>query len=225
MKVAVVTGGGRGLGRAFAQALAAAGYAVAVMARTKAELAETVALIEWSGGKASAFPGDVTDAAAVDRAFTDIERSLGPVHLLVNNAGVVGPLGPFTQSDVGAWWRTLEVNLHGQILCAHRALPGMIARRRGRIVNIASGGGATMLPYFSAYVTSKTAALIEDVTEPRQPGPALERPAALLVALAFGKADVLSGRYMYPPDDLDRLIEEAREIEARKLYSLQVQRL
>jgi hypothetical protein len=117
------------------------------------------------------------------------------------------------------------VNLQGQILCAHRVLPAMIARRCGRIINIASGGGATMLPYFSAYVTSKTAALIEDVTEPRQPGPALERPAALLVALAFGKADVLSGRYMYPPDDLDRLIEEAREIEARKLYSLQVQRL
>ena len=90
------------------------------------------------------------------------------------------------------------MNLQGQILCAHRVLPAMIARRCGRIINIASGGGATMLPYFSAYVTSKTAALIEDVTEPRQPGPALERPAALLVALAFGKADVLSGRYMYP---------------------------
>jgi hypothetical protein len=109
------------------------------------------------------------------------------------------------------------VNLQGQILCAHRVLPAMIARRCGRIINIASGGGATMLPYFSAY--------IEDATEPRQPSPALERPAALLVALASGKADVLSGRYMYPPDDLDRLIEEAREIEARKLYSLQIQRL
>ncbi|MEA2803132.1 MAG: meso-butanediol dehydrogenase / (S,S)-butanediol dehydrogenase / diacetyl reductase [Rhodospirillaceae bacterium] len=269
MKVAVVTGGGRGLGRAFAQALAAAGYAVAVMARTKAELAETVALIERSGGKASAFPGDVTDAAAVDRAFTDIERSLGPVHLLVNNAGVVGPLGPFTQSDVGAWWRTLEVNLHGQILCAHRALPGMIARRGGRIINIASGGGATMLPHFSAYVTSKTAFIrfseclafevkdrgiavfamgpgtvrtamseyslnspegrtwlpwFRDIFDEGRDLPP-ERPAELLVALASGKADVLSGRYVYPADDLDRLIEEAREIETRKLYSLQVQRL
>jgi NAD(P)-dependent dehydrogenase (short-subunit alcohol dehydrogenase family) len=70
---------------------------------------------------------------------------------------VVGPLGPFAESDAAAWWRTLEVNLQGQILCAHRALPAMIARRRGRIINIASGGGAAMLPYFSAYVTSKTA--------------------------------------------------------------------
>jgi NAD(P)-dependent dehydrogenase (short-subunit alcohol dehydrogenase family) len=269
LKVAVVTGGGRGLGRAFAQALAAAGYAIAVVARTEAELAETVALIEASGGSASAFPADVTDGAAVDRAFTAIERALGPVELLVNNAGMIGPLGPFVESDACTWWRTVEVNLQGQILCAHRALPGMIARRRGRIINIASGGGATMLPYFSAYVTSKTALIrfseclayelkphgitvfamgpgtvrtamseyslnspegrtwlpwFRDIFDEARDLPP-ERPAALLVALASGKADVLSGRYVYPADDLDRLIEEAGEIEARKLYSLQVQRL
>ncbi|HEY6715408.1 MAG TPA: SDR family oxidoreductase [Reyranella sp.] len=269
MKVAVVTGGGRGLGRAFAQALAATGYAVAVMARTAAELAETVALIERAGGRARAFPADVVDGTAVDRAFTEIERALGPIDLLVNNAGVVGPLGPFAERDAGAWWRTIEVNLQGQILCAHRALPGMIARRRGRIINIASGGGATMLPYFSAYVTSKTALIrfseclafelkphgiavfamgpgtvrtamseyslnspegrtwlpwFRDIFDEGRDLPP-ERPAALLVALASGKADVLSGRYVYPQDDLDRLIEEAQEIEVRKLYSLQVQRL
>ncbi len=269
MKVAIVTGGGRGLGRAFAQALAAAGYAVAVVARTEAELAETVALIEGSAGRASAFPTDVTDGAAVDHAFTDVERALGPVDLLVNNAGVVGPLGPFAESDAAAWWRTLEVNLQGQILCAHRALPGMIARRRGRIINIASGGGATMLPYFSAYVTSKTALIrfseclayelkphgiavfamgpgtvrttmseyslnspegrtwmpwFRDIFDEGRDLPP-ERPAALLVNLASGRADILSGRYVYPADDFERMIEEAREIEARKLYSLQVLRL
>jgi NAD(P)-dependent dehydrogenase (short-subunit alcohol dehydrogenase family) len=228
-----------------------------------------VALIERSGGKVSAFPTDVIDSMAVDQAFTEVERALGPIDLLVNNAGVVGPLGPFAESDVGAWWRTIEVNLQGQILCAHRALPGMIARRCGRIVNIASGGGASMLPYFSAYVTSKTALIrfseclafelkphgiavfamgpgtvrtamseyslnspegrtwlpwFRDIFDEGRDLPP-ERPAALLVALASGKADVLSGRYVYPPDDLDRLIEEAREIEAKKLYSLQVQRL
>ena len=269
LKVAVVTGGGRGLGRAFAQALAAADYAIAVVARTKAELAETVTLIEGSGGRAIAFPADVTDRTAIDHAFADIERALGPVELLVNNAGVVGPLGPFAESDAGAWWRTLEVNLQGQILCAHRALPGMIARRGGCIINIASGGGAAMLPYFSAYVTSKTALIrfseclayelkphgiavfamgpgtvrtamseyslnspegrtwlpwFRDIFDEGHDLPP-ERPAALLVALASGRADILSGRYVYPVDDLDRLIEEAREIEARKLYSLQVQRL
>jgi NAD(P)-dependent dehydrogenase (short-subunit alcohol dehydrogenase family) len=269
LKVALVTGGGRGLGRAFAQALAATGYAVAVVARSQAEIGETVVLVERSGGKASAFPADVTDSMAVDRAFTEVERALGPIDLLVNNAGVVGPLGPFAQGDAGAWWRTLEVNLHGQILCAHRALPGMIARQGGRIINIGSGGGATMPPYFSAYVTSKTALIrfseclafelkphgiavfamgpgtvrtamseyslnspegrtwlpwFRDIFDEGRDLPP-ERPAALLVALASGKADILSGRYVYPADDLDRLIEEAREIEARKPYSLQIQRL
>jgi NAD(P)-dependent dehydrogenase (short-subunit alcohol dehydrogenase family) len=143
LKVAVVTGGGR-LRRRRPGALGS-------------RACRDGGADERSGGRASAFPADVTDAAAVDRAFTEVERALGPIDLLVNNAGVVGPLGPFAESDVGAWWRTLEVNLRGQILCAHRALPGMIARRRGRLINIASGGGTTMLPYFSAYVTSKTA--------------------------------------------------------------------
>jgi NAD(P)-dependent dehydrogenase (short-subunit alcohol dehydrogenase family) len=138
-QVAVVTGGGRGLGRAFAQTLAAAGCSIAVVARSPAELAETVRFVERSGGQARAFLTDVTDAGAVDNAFGEIEQKLGPVDLLVNNAGVHGPLRPFAQTGVEDWWRTLEVNLLGQILCAHRVLPGMIARRRGRIINIASG--------------------------------------------------------------------------------------
>ena len=132
-KVAMVTGGGRGLGRAFAEALAAAGHAVGVIARSQAELDETVARIERAGGTVSAFIADVTDSAAVDRAVDGIERALGPIDLLVNNAGVLGPLGPFAGSDPVDWWRTLEVNLYGQILCAHRVLPGMIGRRGGRI--------------------------------------------------------------------------------------------
>ncbi|HEV7543503.1 MAG: meso-butanediol dehydrogenase / (S,S)-butanediol dehydrogenase / diacetyl reductase [Rhodospirillaceae bacterium] len=99
MKVAVVTGGGRGLGRAFAQALAAEEHAVAVLARSASELAATVALVERAGGRASAFVVDVTDGMAVDHAFTEDERVLGPIGLLVNNAGVVGPLGPFAESD------------------------------------------------------------------------------------------------------------------------------
>ncbi len=265
----MVTGGGRGLGRAFAHALAAVDYAVAVMARSADELDETVALVERAGGRARAFAADVTDALAVARAVGDIERSLGPIDLLVNNAGVIGPLGPFADSSALDWWRTLEVNLYGQILCAHAVLPGMIARRSGRIVNIASGGGATMLPYFSAYVTSKTALIrfaeclafevkphgvavfamgpgtvrtamsehslnspegkkwlpwFRDTFEQGRDLPA-ERPAELLMALASGRADALSGRYIYPADDLDRLIAASAEIEQAKLYSLQIQRL
>jgi NAD(P)-dependent dehydrogenase (short-subunit alcohol dehydrogenase family) len=269
MTVAIVTGGGRGLGRAFAQALAADGWAVAVLARSAEELAEAVASIERAGGRAQAFIADVTDAVAIDRAFSEVERSLGLVDLLVNNAGVIGPLGPFVHSAVADWWRTLEVDLLGQIVCAHRALPGMIARRRGRIVNIASGGGAAMLPYFSAYVTAKTALIrfseclaaevkahgvsvfamgpgtvrtamsehslnspegktwlpwFRDIFDEGRDLPP-ERPAALLLALASGRADGLSGRFVYPQDDLHRLVAAAQEIEEKKLYTLQVQRL
>ena len=268
-QVAIVTGGGRGLGRAFALALAAQGCSVAVIARSEAELAETAALVARSGGRAHAFTADVTDDSAVSTAFADIERSLGPIDLLVNNAGVLGPLGPFAQCKVEDWWRAIDVNLQGQVLCAHRVLPGMIARRRGRIINIASGGGARMIPHFSAYVTSKTALIrfseclaaevkphgltvfamgpgtvrtamseyslnsvegrtwlpwFRDIFETGRDLPP-ERPAALLVALASGKADVLSGCFLQPDDDLDRIVEAAAAVEHGKLYSLQVRRL
>jgi NAD(P)-dependent dehydrogenase (short-subunit alcohol dehydrogenase family) len=267
--VSVVTGGGRGLGRAFAQALAGAGSAVGVIARSPEELAVTVELIEQAGAKACPFAADITDAAAVDAAFAAIERFLGPIDLLVNNAGVHGPLGPFVQNEIEDWLRTIDVNLSGQILCTHRVLPGMIERRRGRIINIASGGGARMLPNFSAYVTSK-AALIRFSeclsVEVKEYGLAVfamgpgtvrtamaeyslnspegktwlpwfreifdkgrdlppERPAALMLTLASGKADVLSGCFIQPQDDLEAVIAAAAEIESRKLYTLQVNRL
>jgi NAD(P)-dependent dehydrogenase (short-subunit alcohol dehydrogenase family) len=258
LQTAVVTGGRRGLGRAFAQALAATGRQVAIVARQAIEVEGT-----------RTFVADVTDETGIDRAFGDIERSLGPVDLLVNNAGVIGPLGPFTESSVAQWWRTLEVDLLGQVICAHRVLPSMIARRSGRIVNIASGGGATMFPYFSAYVTAKTALIrfseclahevkphgvavfamgpgtvrtamsehslnslegkkwlpwFADIFRQGRDLPA-ERPAQLLCQLASGRFDALSGRYVNPADDLEQLLAAARDIEARKLYSLEVKRL
>jgi NAD(P)-dependent dehydrogenase (short-subunit alcohol dehydrogenase family) len=268
-QVAVVTGGGRGLGRAFAQALAGAGYRVGVIARSATELAETVRLIEGAGGQARAYVADITDAASVAGAFAEIEAALDPVDLLVNNAGVIGPLGPFVSSPVENWWRTLDVNLRGQILCAHRVLPRMIARRHGRIVNIASGGGARMFPYFSAYVTSKTALIrfseclaaevgrdglsvfamgpgtvrtamtehslnspegrtwlpwFRDIFDEGRDLPP-ERPAALLLALASGRADRLSGCYFDPHDDLDAILAATEAVRARKLYSLAIVRL
>jgi NAD(P)-dependent dehydrogenase (short-subunit alcohol dehydrogenase family) len=258
MPVAIVTGGNRGLGRAFVAALAGAGWRVAAIVRTPAAFPEC-----------ESFVADVTDEAAVGRAFTGIERSLGPADLLVNNAGIIGPLGPFTGSSVGEWWRTLEVDLLGPAICARCVLPGMIARGTGRIVNIASGGGATMFPYFSSYITAKSALIrfTECLAhEVKQHGVSVfamgpgtvrtamsehslnspegkrwlpwfadifregrdlppERPAELLLALASARYDALSGRYLFPGDDLDRLLAATAEIEARKLYTLQVQRL
>lgn len=154
-QVAVVTGGGRGIGRAIALALAGAGASVAVLARSWSELQQTVARIEAAGGRALAFVADVSDIDSVARAMAAVAASLGPVDLLVNNAGMLGPIGPFVDTDAARWWQTLEVNLFGPMLCTRMVLPAMVARRRGRIVNIASS--MVPLAYFSSYVTSKTA--------------------------------------------------------------------
>ena len=102
-RVAVVTGGGRGIGRLVAEALAGAGAAVAVTARSEDQLAETVASITSMGGTAIALPGDVSDADSVTEAVHQVESRLGPVDLLINNAGISGPIGPVWEVDAGEW--------------------------------------------------------------------------------------------------------------------------
>src|SRR5262249_24477982 len=153
-RVAVVTGAGRGIGRAVALAFARAGAKVAALARTRSEIEETAALIQKSG-TVQAFAVDVTDASGVRCAMETIEAALGPVDVLVNNAGQLGRIGPFVDSDPDEWWRVLDVNVRGPMLCARAVLPGMVARGRRRIVNIDSG--VQPYPYLSAYGTSKTA--------------------------------------------------------------------
>lgn len=154
-QVAVVTGGGRGIGRTIALLLAAAGAGVAVFARTASEVTETAELIRQANGQSRAFALDVTDSQTVGRKIAEVEGSLGPVDLLVNNAATVGPICPLWESSLDDWWHVMDVNLRGPVLCAHAILPGMISRRRGRIVNIVTS--AVPLPYLSSYMTSKTA--------------------------------------------------------------------
>ena len=134
--VALVTGGGRGLGRAFAQALSISGAVVAVTARSEDQLAATVELIESSGGRALAIAGDASDPQRVEQAVATVEAQIGPVDILVNNAGVPGEIKEEWLTDPEEWWRTLEVNLRGPYMFIRRALPGMIERHRGRIINI-----------------------------------------------------------------------------------------
>jgi len=157
--VAIVTGGGRGIGRLVAEALAGAGAAVAVTARSEDQLAETVACITSKGGTAIALPGDVSDPDSVTEAVHQVERQLGPVDLLINNAGISGPVGPVWEVDAGEWWRTFGVNLQGVFLFAHAVLPGMVARRSGRIINVSSNAGAFRWPLLSAYAVSKAAVI------------------------------------------------------------------
>ena len=156
-QVVLITGGGRGLGRAFAVALAQAGAQVAVTARSEAELAETVELIRQAGGRALALPADVTDRHAVAGVVAAAESRLGPIDVLINSAGSFRALGNAAQVDPDEWWREVEINLRGPFVCAHAVLPGMMARRHGRIINIASAAGLQAIESVSAYGVSKTA--------------------------------------------------------------------
>jgi NAD(P)-dependent dehydrogenase (short-subunit alcohol dehydrogenase family) len=266
-QVAVVTGGGRGIGRAIAATLSAAGMTTAILARSASEIEETARTIEESGGQARPFVTDVTDAAAVRKAITEIERTFGSVSLLINNAAIPGPIGPFCETDAEQWWRTLDTNLRGVMLCSRAVLPGMIARRKGRIINIGSSG--LPIAYFSAYATSKAALVrfTETVAAEVKPhgvsmfamGPGTvrtsmaelslrssdgqkwlpwfkrifdqgldvpaERPSRLVLELASGRADSLSGRFLSIWDDLDSLLRNVKQIEERNLYSLRIQTL
>ena len=156
-QVALITGGGRGLGRAFAQALAKAGCLVAITARTEAELNETERLINEHGGTAISFIADVTDRPAMEQVVTKVEDQFGVVDILVNNAAVITPLGYDWEVDAEAWWRTMEINVRGPFLCTQIVLPGMMARGKGRIINITSGAAYGLHPYGTAYCTAKIA--------------------------------------------------------------------
>ncbi|HEY8695224.1 MAG TPA: SDR family oxidoreductase [Chloroflexota bacterium] len=133
--IAVVTGAGSGIGRATAIRLASDGFAVAVADLNLAAAKETASAI---GG--TPVEVDVSDIAAVRHMVQTVEQCLGPIDVLVNNAGW-DRIGPFIDSDEALWDRLLAVNLKGPIACSHAVLPGMIERRQGRIVCVASDAG------------------------------------------------------------------------------------
>jgi meso-butanediol dehydrogenase/(S,S)-butanediol dehydrogenase/diacetyl reductase len=153
-KIALVTGGGRGIGRAIAVALARAGCDVAVAARTGPELAEVAREVERAGRRAAALRLDVLDRAALAAAPAEVERALGPVAILVNNAGVDAS-APALRTTDELWDRVLAVNLTAPFLLARACLPGMLERKFGRILNVASVLGKTGVKRASAYAAAK----------------------------------------------------------------------
>ena len=157
MPVALVTGASRGIGRATALALADAGFAVGLLARSRAGLEETRELVVSRGAAAATAPGDVTDARAVDRAVALVEAALGPVDALVNNAGSLQAIGPVWEVDAGEWWTDVHTSLGGAFNLCRAVVPGMIARRGGRIVNLVSYAAARPAPYESGYAAGKAA--------------------------------------------------------------------
>jgi 3-oxoacyl-[acyl-carrier protein] reductase len=255
--VALVTGGGRGIGRGIAHGLAKQGWEVAVTARSADQLSETVKLAE---GKVIAVPGDVSDRTSVKALVRSVEFMLGPVSLLVNNAGIAGPLRPFWESNPDEWWRCQEVSLRGPMLCCRELLPGMIARQAGRIVNVVSGAGCRAYPEMSAYVSSKTALirLSEQLALELKPHgisvfpimPGLVRTqmseearhqlpfvqklfddglevtpdvvAKLVLTLASGVADALSGRLFSVADNVEEIVGRTEQVQVDELYLLRV---
>jgi 3-oxoacyl-[acyl-carrier protein] reductase len=159
-QVALVSGAGRGIGRALAVGLAEAGAHVGLLGRTRSALEETLreCAAAGRGAKAVAVPVDVTVRDAVRAAVGTVERDLGPVDLLVNNAGLIDPAEvPLWEADEGDWWAVVETNLRGPMLLSRAVLPGMVRRGQGRIVNINSGFGLRGAPTYSAYSVSKAA--------------------------------------------------------------------
>jgi NAD(P)-dependent dehydrogenase (short-subunit alcohol dehydrogenase family) len=156
---AVVTGGGRGIGAAVAFELARLGADLTLMGRTLEPLQAAAARIrEERGVCVRARAIDVTDEASVKRAFEATSESLGPVLLLINNAGVAGS-APFKRMDLAHWQRMLDVNATGTFLCIRQVVEGMTAAGWGRIVNVASVAALRGYPYVAAYAASKHAVL------------------------------------------------------------------
>ena len=157
-RVAVVTGGAMGIGHAIASRLARAGYDVAVADIDAAGANRVAEELRGLGRKATAVPGDVGDRAQAFGMMQAAARDLGDVDFLVNNAGIarLGALASFPEAD---WRELFRVNVDGVFFCCQAVLPGMTARRRGNIVNIASWNGKLGAPNFAAYSATKAAVI------------------------------------------------------------------
>jgi 3-oxoacyl-[acyl-carrier protein] reductase len=244
--VALVTGGGRGIGAGIARELAGAGMRVAVSARSADQVEEVAREI---GGLAIA--ADVSRPEDVERMVAEVERGLGPIDLLVANAGISQASG--WDADPEAWWRVFEVNVLGVFLSVQAVIPGMLERGRGRIV--ITGSGAAYLPgsTSTAYSASKAAVcrlgetlaaqldgripvfffspglVRTEMTEGTFPDDAPWTPPELaprlVRALASGDYDRLAGRYIHAEhDDVDDLLRRIDEIERDDLNAIRLRR-
>jgi NAD(P)-dependent dehydrogenase (short-subunit alcohol dehydrogenase family) len=262
--IAVVTGAGRGVGRTIAERLASEGAAVALVARSKIQLEQTAGSIGEKGGRAIALPADLTEPGSVERTMARVQQTLGPVDLLVNNAGKCDAIGPLWEVDPDTWWGDIRTNLLGTALCSRAVLPSMVARRSGRIVNVSSFAAVRPSPSMTAYGSAKAGvvhltnslaaetkeygvyifavtpgtvrtALTKQLTNsaagrkwlppiPPERWLSPERVAQLVVFLAMGKADRMSGRFIHVLDDVADLARRADVIEREDLYVLRLRK-
>lgn len=238
---AVVTGASRGIGRALAEGLAAAGFRIGLIAQNAHRLAEVEAHIAASGGVGAAAVADVTVPDQVAGAVAVLENRLGPVDLLVNNAGIADRAEvPVWEADPDDWWRVLEVNLRGPYLVSRAVMPDL-RERGGRIVTI-TGMVQRAVPGYSAYTASKAALsrLTESLAQagvrafdlspgmirtdltsampmlagaPEEAFASPDRALRFVLAIADGRLDALAGRYFHAQhDDLDDVLKHAAAI-------------
>jgi NAD(P)-dependent dehydrogenase (short-subunit alcohol dehydrogenase family) len=248
-QVVLVTGGGRGIGRGIAHELADAGARVAVSARTAAQVEEVAREV---GGLA--VEADVSDRGAVEAMVAQVERELGPIDGLVDNAGIALWERHAWEVDPADWWHVFEVNVLGAYLCTRAVLPGMLERGRGRIVNTGSGAGYLPGSSSTAYSASKAALyrfgdtlavqladtpvavftispglvrteMTDEAFGDNAPWTPPELAPQLVRVLLSGRADALAGRYIHAEhDDVDDLIRRADEIRGDDLNAIRLRR-
>jgi len=154
-RVAVITGGGSGIGLAITQAFNAEGAIVVIAARTASRLKEVADTINARGGRARAIPTDISDEKQVRRMVAQTLAEYGKIDILVNNAGIAGPTARIIDMELDKWNEVLAVNLTGMMLCSREVLKDMIPRKSGNIINISSVGGMSGFPMRSPYCVSK----------------------------------------------------------------------
>ena len=270
-QTSLVTGAAQGLGQVAALALSQAGAAVAVTDINAPGLAETVALLEKTGGRVVSHIADISDSQSVQGLSLAVQKRLGPLDLLVNNAATLGPVGQPWQVDAEDYWRTFEVNMRGSFLVTRAFLPAMLERRRGRIIDVVTGAVSQPYIHCAAYANSKSALVawtnslgaaikehgicvfainpgqmttrtgmgqqVAERPEHRRFNPQVaamlaqgggeppETAARLIVRLAAGEADVLTGRYIGVHHDLDNMLRRSDEILRDDLYTLRIRKL
>ena len=158
-KVAIVTGAGRGIGRAISAAYAREGARLALVARTASQVEEAAQEARGLGAEALAISADVAEPRDVERMVRETLTRFGGVDVLVNNAAILGPLGVFSDNDTQQWADTIRINVIGLALCSHAVLPPMIERGGGSIVNLSGAGVTRPSETMSAYGTSKAAVI------------------------------------------------------------------
>jgi 3-oxoacyl-[acyl-carrier protein] reductase len=256
-QVALITGAGRGIGRHLATGLAAEGVRVGLLGRHRDSLEQVLRECVKLGPRCVAVPADVVKEEAVRAAVQTVQRDLGPIDLLINNAGRIesSPAAPW-QANSADWWAVMEANLRGPFHVCRAALPEMIERGCGRIINVASGFGTRPVPDYSAYSVSKAAAMrFTDIlaTSLRDSGVSVfdvspgavrtdmtadmpmfagfsetdwtpvERMVGVVRAVAQGRLDPLSGRFVHAgKDDLDTLLAQAERIRAGDARALRL---